>query len=227
MAFAPAAIGLGSSLFSGLGGKKSAKKQQKLAEQQFAALKPLLDAQVAGSKFALDQSKPFLAGAGEGIKDLQNFWNPLVHGDRSAIDQFLAPERRAINQGYQASLDMLSRGPRGGGRTAALNQANLARQGQLSDLIFGARKQGAGQLEQLAALLGQLGTSTLSAGIGGGQQSTSLYNAQANRAYDAQNQAGAGLGQVGSALGQLLGSLNFGGGKSGGPKSSTNMLGKG
>lgn len=224
MAFAPAAIGLGSSLLSGIFGKKSANKQQKFAEQQFAALKPLLDAQLAGSKFALDQSKPFLAGAGEGIKDLQGFWKPLAMGDRSAIDQILAPERRAINQGHQASLNQLSRSPRGGGRTTALNQANLSRQGQLNDLVFGARKQGAGQLEQLSALLGQLGTSTLSAGLGGGQQATSLYNNQANRAYDASGQNANQLGGVGQALGQLLGSLNLGGSK---PKSSTSMLGKG
>jgi len=224
MAFAPAAIGLGSSLLSSIFGGKAAKKQQKQADQLYAIIKPLLDSQIAGSKFALDQSKPFLEGASEGIKDLQEFWKPLAGGDLLAIDKFLAPERRAINQGYESTLDTLSRAPRGGGRNAALSQANTSRQAQLNDLIFGSRKQAAGQLEALAALLGQLGTSTLSSGLGGGQQALSLYNNQANRAYDASGRSASQLGGVGQALGQLLGSLNIGGSK---PKTSQPMLGKG
>lgn len=206
----PAAVGLGGSIIGGISGKGAAKKQQKLAEQQMAMMKPLLDAQIAGSQYALTQSKPFLEGAGQAATDLQNFWKPLVSGNRSAIDQFLAPERRAINQGYKSvSKNLATFGPRGGGRVSSLANADIARQGALSDLVFGARKTGANQLESLAQLLGSLGTSTLSAGLSGGQQGFNLLNAQQNRAYDAANRAGGGAASMGQALGNFLGSLDL------------------
>lgn len=206
----PAAVGLGGSIIGGISGKGAAKKQQKLAEQQMAMMKPLLDAQIAGSQYALTQSKPFLEGAGQAATDLQNFWKPLVSGNRSAIDQFLAPERRAINQGYKSvSKNLATFGPRGGGRVSSLANADIARQGALSDLVFGARKTGANQLESLAQLLGSLGTSTLSAGLSGGQQGFNLLNAQQNRAYDAANRAGGGAASMGQALGSFLGSLDL------------------
>lgn len=205
----PAAVGLGGSIIGGISGKGAAKKQQKLAEQQMAMMKPLLDAQIAGSQYALTQSKPFLEGAGQAATDLQNFWKPLVSGNRSAIDQFLAPERRAINQGYKSvSKNLATFGPRGGGRVSSLANADIARQGALSDLVFGARKTGANQLESLAQLLGSLGTSTLSAGLSGGQQGFNLLDAQQNRAYDAANRAGRGAALMGQALGSFLGSLD-------------------
>jgi len=212
----PAALGLGGSIFGGITGKNAAKKQEKLAREQMAMIKPLLDAQISGSKFALDQSRPFLEGARQGVTDLQNFWQPLMRGDRAAIDAFLAPERRSINQGYKAVERNLAQfGPRGGGRISSLANADVARQGQLNDLVFGGRQKAAGANFDLSQLLGSLGTSTLSSGLAGGSQAYNLLGQQQNRAYDASNRASDALGGIGTSLGGFLADL-FRGGSSGG-----------
>lgn len=201
----PAALGLGGSVVGGISGKKAAKKEDKRYQEQMAMMKPLLDAQTKGSQFALDQSKPYLQGAAKGAADLQNFWSPLMKGDRSAIDQFLAPERRAINQGYKATQQNLAQmAPRGGGRISSLANADTARQGQMNDLIFGGRQKAAGANFDIAQLLGGLGTSTLSAGLSGGQQGFNLLNQQGNRAFAAGNQASEALGGIGTSLGSFL-----------------------
>lgn len=217
----PAAIGLGSSVIGGIQGKGAAKKQAKLQEQQYALLKPLLEAQSAGGKYAIDQSKPMIAGATQGLEDLKNFWQPLVSGDRSAIDMFLSPERRAINQGYRSMANNLATfGPRGGGRVSALAQADENRQGKLSDLVFAGRREGANQLGDLNKTLGSMGTNILGQGLGAGQQLSGLYNNQSNRSM-AQNQiTGNDMAGLGETLGKFLGNFKiFGGtgfGKSGG-----------
>jgi len=210
----PAAIGLGSSAIGGLFGKGAARKQEKLARDQYDMLKPLLQSQAEGGKYAIETSKPFIQGAGKGIQDLQKFWEPLLKGDRSAIDMFLAPERRAINQGYKSlSNNLATFAPRGGGRLSALANADESRQGKLSDLVFSGRREAAGQSAGLAQLLGGLGTSTLGAGLGAGGTLANLYNSQSNRAMGARSEANAGLGSLGESLGSFLGGLKLFGGK--------------
>lgn len=201
----PAAVGLGSSIFGGIKGNKAANKQQKQADAQMAALKPLLDAQIAGSKYALDTSKPFLTGASQGVADVSKFWKPLLSGNRTAIDQFLAPERRAINSGYDATARTLATlGPRGGGRISSLAKADTARQSQLSDLVFRGRKQAAGAMQDLAGLQGGLGVSTLGAGLSGGNQAYNLFTNQQGRADNARAGANDALGGIGTSLGTFL-----------------------
>lgn len=228
-AIAPA-IGLGTSLIGGISGKGAAKKQQKLAEQQYQMLKPLIEAQIKGSQYALGEaqnlyglSRPQIMGAEGAIRDLQNFWRPTMSGDRSAIDRFFAPERRAINQGYRTAAENIAKfAPRGGGRISALARGDIQRQGQLADTIFAGRREGANQSKDLAGMLSQLGlgtgglaTGTLGAGLSGGSQAYGLYNSQANRAYDSQFGGGGNLFGPGNQIGKYLVDLfkgKFGGG---------------
>lgn len=214
----PAAIGLGGSIFSGISNKNAAKKQQQQAAEQWATIKPLIEAQAAGSKYAIDASKPFLQqgqatlrGATQGVQDLQRFWSPLMGGNRSAIDQFLSPERGQINDARNATLQNIMRAPRGPGRIAAGAMADIAANRQKNDLYFGARREGASQMSNLAQLMGSIGgqqtgagTGLLGAGLSGGQSAMSLYNSQANRAQDANSTAGASLGKIGTSLGGLI-----------------------
>jgi hypothetical protein len=215
----PAAIGLGSSIFSGIKGKGAAKKQEKLAAEQYAMLKPLLEAQVAGGKQAIQtgnqqigQGAGYLTGAQTGFEDLKKFWQPLMTGNRSAIDAFLAPERRAINQGAQATAQNLYRmAPRGGGRVSALATADVNRQGALNDLVFGARREGANQMANLNQSQGQLGlgqmgvgASVLGQGLNAGGLLGNIYGNQIGRADAAGNNAQQLMGQVGTALGGFL-----------------------
>lgn len=215
----PAAIGLGGSIFSGISGKRAAKKQAQQAAEQYAMLKPLLEAQVKGGQQAIQtgnqqigQGAGYLSGAQTGLHDLKKFWQPLVSGDRSAIDAFLAPERRAINQGYQATAQNLFRmAPRGGGRVSALANADMNRQGALNDLVFGARREGANQMKDLNQSQGQLGlgqmgvgANVLGQGLNAGQTLAGIYGNQTARADRASAGAGQQLGDLGQSLGSFL-----------------------
>ena len=215
----PAAVSLGGSIFSGISGKKAAKAQQRQAEEYMKLLRPLMEMQIQGGKYALEAARPIigqsaesLLGAGQATRDLQNFWRPLAFGNRSAIDQFLAPERRAINEGYRSQVqDLAQFAPRGGGRLSAIASANRQRQGQLNDLVFGARKEGAGQLGNLARLLseiggqqGGIGSSLLASGQGAGQQAFNLLQGQQARAYQAGQAASQNWGSLGEQIGGFL-----------------------
>lgn len=231
------AIGLASSAIGGIKGKGAAKKQEQtnqanLAEQKrqyeqmWGKLSPIVDQQAtAGANFT--------KGAQQGIGDLQKFWTPLVKGDRSAIDQFLAPERGAINEGWQATNQTLSRmAPRGGGRVSALAGAQVKRQGALNDLVFGARREGANKLQGLAELMGGLGAqnsgqaSGALSGMAGG-----AANRQSNASMNLAGMYGErtqGMGQLGSSLGGFLTDLFKGGsGKSSGGGFNFGIKGQG
>jgi hypothetical protein len=318
----PAAIGVGSSLIGGIRGKGAAKKQQKLAEQQFAQLQPLIQAQILASQFGLNQAQslypqaesmfgetyrnamsqgnealgssrqlsgmslPYLRGAGEALGKLQEFYRPFMFDGQRAIDRFLpskqrteemlAPEFGDINQGYQSASENIAKfAPRGGGRVSTLAKGDLDRQKAMSDTFFrgreslrnsalGAAFQGAsgqqnvanslqglglgvGQLGQnsfsqaLQALgigqnsaqgIGNLGTTGLGMGLGGGQGAINLYGQQANRAYGSQPQGTSGKG-LGGFLVDLFndtgmqGSLSrlFKGSKGGGRAGLTGLWG--
>lgn len=68
----PAAIGLGSSLVSGIFGKKAKKKQSDLAEKQLRQLQPLIDAQLRQNQFAFDQARQLYPGVIGQFGDVYN-----------------------------------------------------------------------------------------------------------------------------------------------------------
>lgn len=212
----PAAIGAGGSIIGGIQGKGAAKRQERIQRDYLAMLKPLLDTQAETGRFALGQSKPFIRGAGQALQDLQEkFYKPLALGSRSAIDAFLSPERRAINQGYQNAVGNVARfAPRGGGRVSALVRGDLQRQGQLSDLVFGARKAGAEGLANTSTQLGGLGVGLLGAGFGAGQQATGLLRDQMGIAAGARESSSSQLAGIGESLGGFLGKVFENRGKS-------------
>lgn len=233
MAFAaaiPALASLGGSIFGGISGKKAAKEQKKQMEKYMAMLQPIIAAQTQalqqsqaqGMDF-LNFSKPYLQQGAGTIQDMLGFWKPLVSGDRAAIDQFFAPERRAINQGFQSQMQNLTTfAPRGGGRVSAMMGADRQRQGQLSDLVFGGRREAAGQTANLGQILAQLGLggsqSGLSALSGAGQGANNMYGFTGNM-MDMTNRSAANAAGNWNAIGQNLGGFLteiFSGKKSGG-----------
>jgi hypothetical protein len=207
--FIPAAIGAGSSLIGGISGKGAAKRQEKLAREQFALLKPLLEAQGQAAQFSLQQSKPFIRGAGQAMMDLQErFYKPLALGNTSSINAFLSKDIGAINRGYRSGVKNTAQfAPRGGGRVSALVQGDMDRQSQISDLIFGARRQGAEGLQNSSQQLGALGTGLLGAGLSGGNQATALLQNQQGLAQRASERSDDQLGALGESLGGFLGSI--------------------
>src|SRR6185369_2919835 len=175
------------------------------AEAQMRQIQPLIDAQIQGAQFGIgqarnlfNQSQPYIKGAGQGMMDLKNFWEPLLKGNQTAMDQYLSSEKRLVNQGFRSASENIAKyAPRGGGRVSTLARMDSDRQGKLTDLVTGTRKEAAGQLTNLNQLLGSLGTSvrslatgTLGAGLGGGSGAYGLLQGAQNRAYDAQNRPG-------------------------------------
>lgn len=68
----PAAIGVGGSIIGGIQGKGAAKKQEKLAQQQMAMLRPLIDAQLQGLQFALGRAQGLYPAAENAINTVFN-----------------------------------------------------------------------------------------------------------------------------------------------------------
>lgn len=106
----PAAIGVGGSIIGGIQGKGAAKRQEKLAQQQLAQLQPLINAQVAGTQFSLDQARQLYPEAAETLrtifgKSLGTF-DPLVGDYRSLLDEA---------RGRSSELYGMGKGQIGGG----------------------------------------------------------------------------------------------------------------
>jgi len=77
----PAAIGIGSSIVGGIKGKGAAKKQQKLAEQQRQQLMPLIQSQIAGSQFGINQAQGLYPQAQAMLAEI--FKNALGQSDEA------------------------------------------------------------------------------------------------------------------------------------------------
>lgn len=270
----PAAIGVGTSIASGIGSKGARKAAERAEAQRRAQLQPLIDAQLRAALLgeqqipglfdmfkqsyskagelgqqsltdyhqllsdalsksndlfqagtaSIGRGEGYLQGAAAGLGDLQKFYRPFLTEGAAAIDRFLpskgstesllAPEFRQVNEGYQATLNSLQKAPRGGGRLTAFNEADLKRQGDLSDLFFkgrqalgdkalGAGLQAAsgesnrlGQLLQLGGTENQLGLGQIGAG-------TSLLGTEGGLAQNAFGQSLQSLSQQLSATGGI------------------------
>lgn len=197
----PAAVNIGTAALGKSAAKKQQKKQEAMAREQMAMQRPLIEAQTAATQFGLDKARQFTGGAEQAFGDVKNWWAPIMSGDRRAIDMFLSPERGAINQGYQSAAQNVAMfGPRGGGRVSAMMNADLARQGQLSNLIYGARREGVNAMGQLGAMQGQLGSSMMglgsqAAGVGSGAIGRSYGTMLDTMAKDQTMNVLQGLGQ--------------------------------
>lgn len=144
-------------------------------------------------------------GQSQGQSDLgssSSYWGKLLNGDRSSITSALQPEISSITgQGDAARRQASALGTsRGGGTNAANQQSQTAEQGQISNLIAGARPQAAQQLQGIGQT--ELNNSANLLGLGN-QAGTSLTNAATNsyQTTSAQNAAqGQAAGQIASAL---------------------------
>ena len=145
------------------------------------------------------------AGQQQGQSDLgdaSNFWQKILGGDRSAISAALSPEISSItsqndqNRKQQAAMGTA----RGGGTNAQNQQQQQVEQGQITNLINGARPQAAQQVQGIGTT--ELSNSQNLLGLGTGAASN--LTGDATKSYetsaDMNEKQGAGAGQLASLL---------------------------
>jgi gas vesicle protein len=196
-------IGGGIGAIGGLfGGGKS-----KLQKQVESLIKPSMDNLTHWSGQAKDQQRMYEPLAFNDLSKASRFYGGLLsNSGTEALNNLLGPQRQGIMQGYNNLIQTAGRtGARGGGRTSAMMDFDFAKNRDLMNLVPQARlmaaegllstsRQAGAQALGYGNLAGNMASSVMSAGLGG-QDSL----AQQGMA------AGAGWGQIGGKLGDILG----------------------
>lgn len=179
----------------------TARRQKRLEKQQTSMTKDAL-AQQKERQTQLDAfGRPMLQDGNQNLGIVQDYLRRLASGDRSLTMETLAPEINAMTQGQQGATSMQrSLMPRGGMGAAASAQLPYQLQGNINNLVFGARPNAMAQL-------GQLGGNQASLGLGAMGQGAGLTNNMLQYGLNARNQSmqeGMAMGQGIGGLGQLL-----------------------
>lgn len=169
---------------------EAAKKLQAQQQAQLAMLQPF--------------GQSFLHNGQDNLNVVQNYLRSLAGGNRALAMQSVAPEINTLagqQQGSVAAGHALY--PRGGA-TASQNANNQTQfQGNVNNLLFGARRDALGQL-------GMLGNNQASLGLGAFGQGAGLTNSMLQYGLDARNQSFNQGSQIGQGIGQgLSGLLNY------------------
>lgn len=189
-----AVVGAGASAYSSHKQSKAADKQLKLEKDQIEAQKGL-------TKDTLPYGKSYLEQSQQALRPTLGYYQSLLRGDRSAVQERLAPEMNSVANRYQgAYTTQRSLYPRGGMSTAATQDLPYKQIADQNNLIFQQRPQAAQSLAALGPSLGSLGMNAY--GLNSNIQNN-LFN-QGQTSY--QNQMGARQSQLdsGMAAGQGL-----------------------
>lgn len=153
----------GSAIFGGIMAKRAADNARKYSPEELAAIAN--SNKVAGqasdaAAAAIGESKPYLRDAG-------GYYQTLLHGNRAAMSQAVAPAYAATTDIYRgAERNLQQSGVRGAARDVARGELNRERASKLSGLVTGVQP-GAAQA------LGSLG-------VEGMRNAAPLYNTAGN-----------------------------------------------
>jgi hypothetical protein len=149
--------------------------------------------------------KADFATSEQGLGDLTTFFKKLFSGDRQAITDQYQPVVSDSQERYQkAYSDTATFGGRGGRAPTLFGQLGAANTGEINNLVYGGRKEGAAQLEQIYSFLAQLGLGKYNAatGTGGNLLNTLLgYRQQNENEYTRRQQQ---IQDTMSSFGKLL-----------------------
>lgn len=160
----------------------------------------------------LSKSGQDLFGLGlPSLQAAQNFWLPILSGDRSKALEVLGPDVDTIAKQYDtARKNILATAPRGGAREMVLSQSRTDEAGDVGRLLATARPMAAqaltgigGGASQLALGAGQAGTQGISSAMSALSQAR---NAQNYQGYLDLLRRGQNIG-IGTGLGQLAAGL--------------------
>lgn len=219
-------ITAGASIISGIAAHKQAKKAAQQQDQAFQQQQQLIDQQKKGAELAYGYANDYLPQGKELLNQSMNFWKPLVSGNRDAVSQFLAPEINQYNRALDSTANtLLTSGPRGGMLDKYTNLL-FQKQGDLSNMFFGARKQGIGVLQDLGTIFNNAGSSALASASGQAASASSQLAGVQNLAYQQRQNANGAMAQIGSILGSVLPQIfNKAAWQGGGSGSSSNSAG--
>lgn len=175
------------------GANQSARSARGLQKQQ----QPLIDQQLALTRLGQLYGERWMKSGETNLDLVQEYFRPLVSGDRSASMQALAPEINALTEQSRGSV-AAQRGlfPRGGQGAAQAAQIPTQVQGNINNLLFSSRPRAAQGLMNLGGIQADLGMGAIG-------KSAGLSNNLLNYGLNAQQQM---FGQ-GASIGQGISSL--------------------
>jgi len=162
--------------------------------------------QVEGAKdlhnvfnFALPQGEEGAKSGEAKLDDAGQYWEQLLHGNRTAVTQAVAPETNMIRSASDAQKrQQAAFGTARGGGTAATNQTRETdTQAKVDNAILGARPEAAKETAKIGSAELQAALNALGLGVTAG---TNL----GNLGIDAKKQSDANSAAAGEAAGQLI-----------------------
>lgn len=207
----PALITAGGAIGSTLLGRKAASGATRMSNEESAAL----TSQTRAANTLQDQSSSLFRTALPQIQQGSRYFSALAGGNRSVMQQTLAPEVEGINATYGGTRRSLARFLRGPDRDYQMGELERERAGKVASLFRDVRGNANQRLlehgDQLMGI-GQAGVGT-AAGIQSGAQNSLFRNRMAGAQME--EQAGSDMG---SLFFELLKSYGGGGAKAGTPK---------
>lgn len=139
------------------------------------------------------------SGTGD-ISQAGNFYKTILGGDQTATEKVLGPQVKTILNQYDTAVKTGGElGPKGGGRSQAIEGAKTAKAGAYGNLLESAQQGAAQGLSQTGGQKAQIGANETGQGISG-------FGTALKTQYDAAQKAADKAAGIGSALGKLAGS---------------------
>lgn len=154
-------------------------------------------------------TKQGLATSNKGVDALGqagDYFKNILGGSRTDTEKLLGPQVSTILGQYDSALKSGAElGPRGGGRTNAIEAAKTGKAGAYGTLLGGAQQTAAGGLGQIGSAIAGAGKDQASIGLGETGQAIGQVGSLAGTTSSTANNVFKNSSAFGSALGNLIG----------------------
>jgi hypothetical protein len=136
----------------------------------------LADQMAASGKQSTQEGSTLFNMALPGLKQSESYYGKLASGDPAALSRANAPAIQQITgQSDAAKKNIIADNPRGGERNLALEEADITKGGQISNLTTGSYLQAFPSLAQLGGQNVSQGTAATGAGMQGMNAAANQY----------------------------------------------------
>ena len=158
------------------------------------------------------QGNDLLGSSIDALSKSTDFFSKLLGGDEDALMRTVQPATDTILHQYDtAKRSAAEFAPRGGGRNAAMQDADFAQAGDISKLVGGAGPMAADKLRDIGAQFGYIGLGATGQGENATQdvlrnifQQQSLYLQSQGQGFQQSMQVGQGFGQLAAMIAMML-----------------------